>query len=60
MDENGVAKQNTTCINSANASHVNVEGMRMLDISGRAIKSAGNGRMVIIKTADGVKKVFVK
>ena len=60
MYENVVAKQNTAGINSANASVGNAEGMRMFDISGRSIKSAGNGRMVIIKTADGVKKVFVK
>ena len=60
MYENVVAKQNTTGINSANASVGNAEGMRMFDISGRSIKSAGNGRMVIVKTADGVKKVFVK
>ena len=60
MYENVVAKQNTTGINSANASVSNAEGMRMFDISGRSIKSAGNGRMVIVKTADGVKKVFVK
>ena len=50
----------TTGINSANASVGNAEGMRMFDLSGRSIKSAGNGRLVIIKTADGVKKVFVK
>ena len=60
MYENVVAKQNSTGINSANASVGNAEGMRMFDISGRSIKSAGNGRMVIVKTADGVKKVFVK
>lgn len=60
MYENVVAKQTTTGINSANASVGNAEGMRMFDLSGRSIKSAGNGRLVIIKTADGVKKVFVK
>ena len=60
MYENVVAKQNSTGINSANASVGNAEGMRMFDISGRSIKSAGNGRIVIVKTADGVKKVFVK
>lgn len=60
MYENVVAKQNSTGINSANASVGNAEGMRMFDISGRSIKSAGNGCMVIVKTADGVKKVFVK
>ena len=60
MYENVVAKQTTTGINSANASVGNAEGVRMFDLSGRSIKSAGNGRLVIIKTADGVKKVFVK
>ena len=57
--QNVKLSKTTTGIDSLNANE-RVADLRMFDLSGRSIKSAGNGRLVIIKTADGVKKVFVK
>ena len=58
--ENVVAKKSASGIENVNVSDDNGSDVRYFDLSGRALKSAGNGRLVIIKTADGVKKVFVK
>ena len=33
---------------------------RFFDISGRPVKSAAKGRMVIVKTANGVKKMIAE
>ena len=60
MYENVVAKKSASGIENVNVSDDNGSDVRYFDLSGRALKSAGNGRMVIVKTADGVKKVFVK
>ena len=58
--ENVVANKSASGIENVNVSDDNGSDVRYFDLSGRALKSAGNGRMVIVKTADGVKKVFVK
>ena len=33
---------------------------RFFDLSGRPVKSAAKGRMVIVKTANGVKKMIAE
>ena len=33
---------------------------RFYDLSGRPLKSAGKGRIVIVKTANGVKKMIAE
>ena len=60
MYENVVAKKSASGIENVNVSDDNGSDVRYFDISGRALKSAGNGRLVIVKTAKGVKKVLVK
>lgn len=58
--ENVVAKKSASGIENVNVSDDNGSDVRYFDLSGRALKSAGNGRLVIVKTAKGVKKVLVK
>ena len=60
MYENVVAKKSASGIENVNVSDDNGSDVRYFDLSGRALKSAGNGRLVIVKTAKGVKKVLVK
>ena len=58
--ENVVANKSASGIENVNVSDDNGSDVRYFDLSGRALKSAGNGRLVIVKTAKGVKKVLVK
>ena len=58
--ENVVARKSASGIENVNVSDDNGSDVRYFDLSGRALKSAGNGRLVIVKTAKGVKKVLVK
>ena len=60
MYENVVANKSASGIENVNVSDDNGSDVRYFDLSGRALKSAGNGRLVIVKTAKGVKKVLVK
>ena len=60
MYENVVARKSASGIENVNVSDDNGSDVRYFDLSGRALKSAGNGRLVIVKTAKGVKKVLVK
>ncbi|MDD6494417.1 MAG: hypothetical protein PUF55_07185 [Bacteroidales bacterium] len=57
---NITAQKSTSGIDNVSVSAGNDNDIRYFDLSGRALKSAGNGRLVIVKTAKGVKKVLVK
>lgn len=58
--ENVKAQKSTSGIDNVSVSAGNDNDIRIFDLSGRQLKSAGNGRLVIVKTAKGVKKVLVK
>lgn len=58
--DNITAQKSTSGIDNVSVSAGNDNDIRIFDLSGRQLKSAGNGRLVIVKTAKGVKKVLVK
>lgn len=58
--KNITAQKSTSGIDNVSVSAGNDNDIRIFDLSGRQLKSAGNGRLVIVKTAKGVKKVLVK